>query len=174
MILKEEIARIKQVMGLVNEQEDEKNLDTYIMVLPKGMGVEYGEEIPTSETYYIPLGNVVPNEIFKDEDYFMSNENVQDMLNKLKGGGELKPIMVIQHPDDPDKYLVMDGHHRRFAYEKSHKFEIPARIVEYDNILLGDENGKSLGSLNKLLGEKELLSQYFVSPSGQPNYNTQI
>ena len=88
MILKEEIKRIKEVMGLISEQ-DKKNLDTFIMVYPKGMGVEYGEEIPTSETYYIPLGMVKENEIFKDEDYFMSNENVQDMIKKLSKGSEL-------------------------------------------------------------------------------------
>lgn len=171
MNLQENILRIKEVMGL--REQEERNLDTFIMVYPKGMGVEYGEEIPTSETYYIPLGNVLANEIFKDEDYFLNNENVQGMLTKLKGGGELKPIMVIQHPDDPDKFIVLDGHHRRFAYEKSDKFEIPARIVEYDNILLSDENGKVLGPLNKLLGDRELLGQYFVSPMGTPLYTSQ-
>ena len=168
MILKEEIKRIKEVMGL--REQEERNLDTFIMVYPKGMGVEYGEEIPTSETYYIPLGNVVPNEIFKDEDYFLNDENVRGMISKLKEGGELQPIMVIQHPDDPDKYIIMDGHHRRFAYEKSDRFEIPARIVEYDNILLGDDNGKIIGSLDKFLKNRDLLKQYFVSVDGDPMY----
>jgi hypothetical protein len=75
MILTEEIKRIREVMGLIAEQE-QRNLDSVILVYPKGMGVEYGEEIPTSETYYIPLGNVLANEVFKDQDYFLSNENV--------------------------------------------------------------------------------------------------
>ena len=83
MILKEEIKRIKEVMGLIVEQE-QKNLDTFILVYPRGMGVEYGEEIPTSETYYVPLGNVLANEVFKDQDYFLSNENVIGMVEKLK------------------------------------------------------------------------------------------
>jgi hypothetical protein len=170
MILKEEIKRIKEVMGLLAEQE-EKNLDTFIMVYPKGMGVEYGEEIPTSETYYIPLGMVKPNEIFKDEDYFMSNENVQGMINKLKNGQELEPIMVIQHPENEDVFLVMDGHHRRFSYEKANKLEIPARIVEYDNILLANENGEVISSLDKAQNDVELLRNYFVSPDGTAEYS---
>lgn len=170
MILKEEIKRIKEVMGLLAEQE-EKNLDTFIMVYPKGMGVEYGEEIPTSETYYIPLGMVMPNEIFKDEDYFMSNENVQGMINKLKNGQELEPIMVIQHPENEDVFLVMDGHHRRFSYEKANKLEIPARIVEYDNILLANENGEVISSLDKAQNDVELLRNYFVSPDGTAEYS---
>lgn len=170
MLLKEEIKRIKEVMGLLHEQQ-EKNLDTFIMVYPKGLGVEYGEEIPTSDTYYIPLGMVLPNEIFKDEDYFMSNENVQGMIEKLKRGEETKPIMVIQHPENEDVYLVMDGHHRRFAYEKANKLEIPARIVEYDNILLADENGKIITSLDKVKNNVEFLRNYFVSPEGTPEYS---
>ena len=169
MLIKEEIQRIREVMGLISEQ-DKKNLDTFIMVYPKGMGVEYGEEIPTTETYYIPLGMVLPNEIFKDEDYFMSNENVRGMIDKLKRGEELQPIMVIQHPEDEDVYLVMDGHHRRFSYEKANKLEIPARIVEYDNILLADENGNVITSLDKAQNNVELLRNYFVSPDGVPQY----
>lgn len=169
MLIKEEIQRIREVMGLISEQ-NKKNLDTFIMVYPKGMGVEYGEEIPTTETYYIPLGMVLPNEIFKDEDYFMSNENVRGMIDKLKRGEELQPIMVIQHPEDEDVYLVMDGHHRRFSYEKANKLEIPARIVEYDNILLADENGNVITSLDKAQNNVELLRNYFVSPDGIPEY----
>lgn len=169
MLIKEEIQRIREVMGLISEQ-DKKNLDTFIMVYPKGMGVEYGEEIPTTETYYIPLGMVLPNEIFKDEDYFMSNENVRGMIDKLKRGEELQPIMVIQHPEDEDVFLVMDGHHRRFSYEKANKLEIPARIVEYDNILLADENGNVITSLDKAQNNVELLRNYFVSPDGVPEY----
>jgi len=154
---------------LVVEQE-QRNLDKVIMVYPRGMGVEYGEEIPTSETYYIPLGNVLANEVFKDQDYFLSNENVMGMIQKLKDGGQLEPIMVIQHPEDEDKFLVLDGHHRRFAYEYSNRLDIPARIVSYDSILLGDENGKVISSLDKELGNKELLDKYFVSPSGEHGF----
>ena len=170
MLLKEEIKRIKEVMGLLAEQE-EKNLDTFIMVYPKGMGVEYGEEIPTSETYYIPLGMVKSNEIFKDEDYFMSNENVQGMIDKLKKGQELEPIMVIQHPENEDVFLIMDGHHRRFSYEKANKLDIPARIVEYDNILLANENGEVISSLDKVQNDVDLLRNYFVSPDGTAEYS---
>jgi len=156
-------------MGLVVEQE-QRNLDKVIMVYPRGMGVEYGEEIPTSETYYIPLGNVLANEVFKDQDYFLSNENVMGMIQKLKDGGQLEPIMVIQHPEDEERFLVLDGHHRRFAYEYSNRLDIPARIVSYDSILLGDENGKVISSLDKELGNKELLDKYFVSPSGEHGF----
>lgn len=156
-------------MGLVVEQE-QRNLDKVIMVYPRGMGVEYGEEIPTSETYYIPLGNVLANEVFKDQDYFLSNENVVGMIQKLKDGGQLEPIMVIQHPEDEERFLVLDGHHRRFAYEYSNRLDIPARIVSYDSILLGDENGKVISSLDKELGNKELLDKYFVSPSGEHGF----
>jgi hypothetical protein len=173
MILKEEIKRIREVMGLVVEQE-QQNLDKVILVYPRGMGVEYGEEIPTSETYYIPLGNVLANEVFKDQDYFLSNENVKGMIQKLKDGGQLEPIMVIQHPEDEDKFLVLDGHHRRFAYEHSNRLDIPARIVEYDNILLGDENGKVISSLDKELSNKELLDRYFVSPDGDHGFEKEI
>lgn len=169
MILTEEIKRIREVMGLIAEQE-QRNLDSVILVYPKGMGVEYGEEIPTSETYYIPLGNVLANEVFKDQDYFLSNENVIGMIQKLKSGAQTEPIMVIQHPEDEDKFLILDGHHRRFAYEYSNRLEVPARIVAYDNILLADENGKVISSLDKELGNKELLDKYFVSPSGEHGF----
>lgn len=169
MLIHEEIQRIKEVMGLLNEQ-DQENLDALIKVYPKGMGVDYGQEIPTSETYYIPLGMVLPNEIFKDEDYFSSNENVKEMIKKLKNGSELEPIMVIQHPENEDVYVILDGHHRRFAYEKANKLEIPARIVEYDNILLANENGEVLTSLDKVQNDMELLKNYFVSPEGEVKY----
>ena len=92
------------------------------------------------------------------------------MIDKLKRGEELQPIMVIQHPEDEDVFLVMDGHHRRFSYEKANKLEIPARIVEYDNILLADENGNVITSLDKAQNNVELLRNYFVSPDGVPEY----
>jgi ParB-like chromosome segregation protein Spo0J len=113
---------------------------------------------------------VLANEVFKDQDYFLSNENVIGMIQKLKSGAQTEPIMVIQHPEDEDKFLILDGHHRRFAYEYSNRLEVPARIVAYDNILLADENGKVISSLDKELGNKELLDKYFVSPSGEHGF----
>ncbi len=59
----------------------------------------------------------------------------------------------------------------RFAYEHSNRMEIPARIVEYPNILLGDENGKIISTLDKELANKELLDRYFVSPSGEHEFS---
>jgi ParB-like chromosome segregation protein Spo0J len=114
---------------------------------------------------------VKENEIFKDEDYFMSNENVQDMIGKLSKGGELEPIMVIQHPENEDVFLIMDGHHRKFSYEKANKLEIPARIVEYENILLANENGEIVSSLDKVRNDIEFLRNYFVTPDGTAEYS---
>jgi hypothetical protein len=36
--------------------------------------------------------------------------------------------------------------------------------------LLADENGKVISSLDKELGNKELLDKYFVSPSGEHGF----
>lgn len=168
-----EIHRIKQVMGLLTEQ-DKDDLDSYIIVYPNGVGVELGDKIPTSDTYYIPLKNVLPNEIFKDQDYFLQNDNVQDMNKTIQDGGELEPIIAIPHPEDQDKYLVMDGHHRRYAYEYFNKVEIPVRIARFENILLGDENGKVLSSLDKELGNKEMLDKYFVSLDGSHQFDDKL
>jgi hypothetical protein len=49
--------------------------------------------------------------------------------------------------------------------------EIPARIVEYENILLANENGEIVSSLDKVRNDMEFLRNYFVTPDGTAEYS---
>jgi hypothetical protein len=42
-------------------------------------------------------------------------EHVQDFVDIIRDGGQLKPAVLISNPSNDDKFLVCDGHHRALA-----------------------------------------------------------
>jgi hypothetical protein len=56
-------------------------------------------------------------------------EGVERYVKLIKGGEELKPIIVIKHPTE-DEYAVLNGHHRFWAMKESGKKVTNAVVVE--------------------------------------------
>ena len=168
--LNEEISRLKEIMGLLNEEEI---TNQKVEIFSDGGGSEFADKY-VGPIQKIPVNNTLPNEPFKDTSYMETSDNIKNMIQSINDGKVLPPIKVIQHPYDKTKYNVVDGNHRRYAFLKSDVNDIDAIIIPNSDVFLmkskwGDEN-KDYIKLSDVLGDKKLIDKYFVKPDGTNNF----
>jgi hypothetical protein len=75
MNLQENIHRIKEVMGLLNEEEI---TNQPVEIFSDGGGSEFAEEY-IGPIQKIPVISILPNEPFKDTSYMETSDNIEDM-----------------------------------------------------------------------------------------------
>jgi hypothetical protein len=174
MNLSEELLRIKQVMGILTE--DVENEIEPIKVFPNGEGSENAEEFK-GPIVKIRLDSTLPNEPFKDSEYMNRSLTVKKMNVKLKSGVDLPPIKVIEHPYDSTKYIVLDGHHRRFVYDQSNKKMIDAIVIPHKYVeLVSTSWGQSPEESVKLIdvkNDKKLIDIFFTKPDNSNTFERQ-
>lgn len=80
----------------------------------------------------LPIKILIGNEPFKqfEEAYLLK------MMQAIRRGKRLPPILTIRHPADPSKFLVLDGNHRLQAYRRLNAKTIPAQTLSHDKIHL--------------------------------------
>ena len=166
MNLQENIQRIKQMMGLLTEEEQKRQ---FIQIFSDGGGSDFADKYD-GPTEKISVSDTLPNEPFKDTSYMETSDNIRNMIKSINDGEELPPIKVIQHPNDETKYIVVDGNHRRYAFTKSNVDEVDAIIIPHEDVILmkskwGEEN-EELGRLSELSNNTEIVDKYFVKPDG--------
>lgn len=65
----------------------------------------------------------------------VSKEGVEDYKLKIKNKEKIDPIIVVKHPQK-DKYAVLDGHHRYYAYVELGKKELTCALAgDYSNVI---------------------------------------
>lgn len=82
----------------------------------------------------------------------------------------------MRHPTNPSKYLVLDGHHRRYVSIKAGREFIKSIIVPDENIVLmtknyGEKNQKSI-PLNDVKDNDKIINKYFVSDTNSHSFKT--
>lgn len=171
MNLNENILRIKEVMGLLNEERKGKKVKIYL----NGGGSDNAEEYRGSVSSIL-VSDTIPNEPFKDEKYLKKSKNVKNMIKMIDDGEKLPPIKVIKHPNNSSKYVVIDGNHRRYAFSKSSKKEIDAIIIPHEDVLLmknkWGEKPESYINLPDVIKDKKIVNKYFVKPNGDNDFET--
>jgi hypothetical protein len=170
MNLQENIHRIKEVMGLLNEEEI---TNQPVEIFSDGGGSEFAEEY-IGPIQKIPVIDTLPNEPFKDTSYMETSDNIEDMIQSINDGEQLPPIKVIEHPYDNSKYIVVDGNHRRYAFLKSDVNDVDAIVIPHSDVVLmksswGDENKDSI-NLTNVLDNKDVIDRYFVKPDGTNSF----
>lgn len=98
---------------------------------PDYYGATITDTSPLERIVDIPVNKIdvfEPDEKFDDEHYA---KNLRNILNALKKGKTLPPILVRRQGQ---RFQVMDGHHRLKAYKLAGIKEIPARIVAKYNV----------------------------------------
>jgi len=172
--LKENINRIKGVMGLIIE--DKQNIKHPVQIYMNGEGSDFADEYQ-GEMVKIPVVNTLGNEPFKDMIYM--KEKGKSYVDALNNGEEWmnEPIVAIVHPYDPSKYVVVDGNHRLYAYKETNTPEVNAIIVPHEDVVLmknewGNENQESI-NLADVLDNKEIVDRYFVKPDGTNNFQSE-
>jgi hypothetical protein len=170
MNLQENIHRIKEVMGLLNEEEI---TNQPVEIFSDGGGSEFAEEY-IGPIQKIPVIDILPNEPFKDTSYMETSDNIEDMIQSINDGEQLPPIKVIEHPYDNSTYVVVDGNHRRYAFLKSDVNDVDAIVIPHSDVVLmksswGDENKDSI-NLTNVLNNKDVIDRYFVKPDGTNSF----
>lgn len=148
--LNEEIKRIQSLMGLILENEEEKISDHKIKLYtnPEWRGIGLGENpekekelidsLPVTDFEY-DGENLVGFEYDSKMDLPKSKENVERMMSKIEEGGTLPPLLIRKYGN---KFQVLDGHHRFWAYKQLSKKDpkkynpivLKVKIVPDENI----------------------------------------
>ena len=170
MNLQENIHRIKEVMGLLNEEEI---TNQPVEIFSDGGGSEFADKY-IGPIQKIPVIDILPNEPFKDTSYMETSDNIKNMIQSINDGEQLPPIKVIEHPYDNSKYIVVDGNHRRYAFLKSDVNDVDAIVIPHSDVVLmksswGDENKDSI-NLTNVLNNKDVIDRYFVKPDGTNSF----
>jgi hypothetical protein len=170
MNLHENISRIKEMMGLLNE---EVITNQPVEIFSDGGGSEFAEQY-IGPIQKIPVIDTLPNEPFKDTSYMETSDNIEDMIQSINDGEQLPPIKVIEHPYDNSTYVVVDGNHRRYAFLKSDVNDVDAIVIPHSDVVLmksswGDENKDSI-NLTNVLNNKDVIDRYFVKPDGTNSF----
>jgi ParB-like nuclease domain len=61
-------------------------------------------------------------------DIKVTREGVDGYKQKIKSGEKIAPLIVVKHPKF-DKYAVLDGHHRYYAYLELGKKEVDCALA---------------------------------------------
>jgi hypothetical protein len=170
MNLHENISRIKEMMGLLNE---EVITNQPVEIFSDGGGSEFAEQY-IGPIQKIPVIDTLPNEPFKDTSYMETSDNIEDMIQSINDGEQLPPIKIIEHPYDNSTYVVVDGNHRRYAFLKSDVNDVDAIVIPHSDVVLmksswGDENKDSI-NLTNVLNNKDVIDRYFVKPDGTNSF----
>ena len=170
MNLQENIHRIKEVMGLLNEEEI---TNQPVEIFSDGGGSEFADKY-IGPIQKIPVIDTLPNEPFKDTSYMETSDNIEDMIQSINDGEQLPPIKIIEHPYDNSTYVVVDGNHRRYAFLKSDVNDVDAIVIPHSDVVLmksswGDENKDSI-NLTNVLNNKDVIDRYFVKPDGTNSF----
>jgi hypothetical protein len=170
MNLQENIHRIKEVMGLLNEEEI---TNQPVEIFSDGGGSEFADKY-IGPIQKIPVVDTLPNEPFKDTSYMETSDNIKNMIQSINDGEQLPPIKVIEHPYDNSTYVVVDGNHRRYAFLESDVNDVDAIVIPHSDVVLmksswGDENKDSI-NLTNVLNNKDVIDRYFVKPDGTNSF----
>src|SRR4030042_7013479 len=58
----------------------------------------------------------------------VSREGVEGYKQKIKRGEKIAPIIVVKHPSI-EKYAVLDGHHRYYAFQELGKKDVDCALA---------------------------------------------
>ena len=151
------------MMGVLTEQTDNKT----IKIFKNGKGSKNSENYK-GDVVNISLKDVLPNEVSKTDSYMRTNQTANDLIKSIKNKEDIEPIKVLKHPYDPSKYSLIDGHHRRYAYNKSGVDKVPAVVISPKDVVLIN-NDDHIG-LDKVQKDKDMVDMYFTKPDGTNSF----
>lgn len=162
--LTENINKIKKIMGLLVERINQNDV---VKIYSDGQGSSDSEEY-VGEVIQIPVKDVIANEPFKDKEYMEKSDSVRRIIKDLKNRKKIDPIKVVRHPYNENKYMVIDGNHRIYAFKKMGEELIDVVVIPYSDIVLvkgsyGDENQDFI-PLEDVKDNKKIIDNYFVKP----------
>ena len=128
-----------KLVNLLKEIKESK----YI-IYPDFQGVDPSST--TGQNKDINVKDTLGNEPNKDYNYFTTEkkEYIDKIFQSAQNNGwkSFPPVVAIEHPLLPNKYLVIDGNHRLGAFKIGKIPQIKATILNHDDILLAIPGSK--------------------------------
>jgi hypothetical protein len=126
---------VKVCKGLMEVDDIEDNTIIY----PDFQGSDIAENI-SGEIKILKVNDCIGNEPNKDLNYFNTEKKsyVEKMIKvaKEKGIESFPPVVALNHPLLPGKYLILDGNHRLGAFKIGNIPEIKAIILNNSDVKL--------------------------------------
>ena len=132
--------------------------------LGRGLSSLIGETKVESKTNKLSLSEIVPNKYQPRKNF--DEENLEDLKNSIKERGVIQPIIVRRSSEDDFKYEIIAGERRWLASQNAGLNEIPAVIIEADDLkslefaIVENVQRHDLNSIEEAQGYKKLMDDY--------------
>ena len=100
--------------------------------LGRGLSSLIGDSPASSKKNKLSISSIVRNK-FQPRKFF-DKESLEDLANSIKERGIIQPIIVRKSKDYDDKFEIVAGERRWLAAQNAGLHEIPAVIIEADNL----------------------------------------
>ena len=132
--------------------------------LGRGLSSLIGETGVEAKTNKISLGEITPNK-YQPRKIF-DEDKLNDLTASIKERGVIQPIIVRESEEVNSKYEIIAGERRWLAARKAGLHDIPAVIIEADNLkslefaIVENVQRNDLNPLEEALGYKRLIDEF--------------
>ena len=132
--------------------------------LGRGLSSLIGETKVEAKTNKLSLSDIVPNQ-YQPRKIF-DKENLDDLTNSIKERGVVQPIIVRKSKETNGKYEIIAGERRWLASQNAGLNEIPAVIIEADDLkslefaIVENVQRHDLNPIEEAEGYKKLMDDY--------------
>ena len=132
--------------------------------LGRGLSSLIGETKIEDKTNKLSLSDIIPNKYQPRKNF--EKENLDDLANSIKERGVVQPIIVRKSSESNGKYEIIAGERRWLASQNAGLNEIPAVIIEADDLkslefaIVENVQRHDLNPIEEAQGYKKLMDDY--------------
>ena len=132
--------------------------------LGRGLSSLIGDSGISKSQTKISIGSIVKNK-FQPRKIF-NNDDLEELTNSIKQRGLIQPIIVRKSEDNSEKHEIVAGERRWLAAQNAGLHEIPAVIIEADNLkslefaIVENVQRKDLNPIEEAEGYQRLVNEF--------------
>ena len=132
--------------------------------LGRGLSSLIGDSDIKTSNYKISISSIVPNK--NQPRKFFEKESLDDLTNSIKERGIIQPLIVRKSDEQEEKYELIAGERRWQAAQSAGLHEVPAIVVEADNLkslelaIIENVQRKDLNAIEEAESYKKLIQNF--------------
>ena len=132
--------------------------------LGRGLSSLIGETKIESQKNKLGISELVPNKYQPRKNF--DEENLNDLVNSIREGGIIQPIIVRKSEDQISKFEIIAGERRWLAAQKAGLHEVPVVITEADDLkslefaIVENVQRHDLNPLEEAQGYQRLINEF--------------
>ena len=132
--------------------------------LGRGLSSLIGDSDIKTSNYKISISSIVPNK--NQPRKFFEKESLDDLTNSIKERGIIQPLIVRKSDEQEEKYELIAGERRWQAAQSAGLHEVPAIVVEADNLkslelaIIENDQRKDLNAIEEAESYKKLIQNF--------------